>query len=78
MLRAATMKMPADDTAPVSLQPFTFGRISTRRPVKMFFDVELEIHGVPLKIHGFTVIAGGGKFKIKAPRYRDECGRWAA
>jgi hypothetical protein len=24
------------------------------------------------------VIAGGGKFRIKAPRYRDEMGRWAA
>lgn len=44
----------------------------------MFFDVALEIHGVPLRIHGFSVIAGGGKLRIKAPRYRDEMGRWTA
>ena len=44
----------------------------------MYFDVELEIHGVPVKIHGYYVVAGGGKLSIKAPRYRDEMGRWAA
>lgn len=67
------------ETAPVQVVLSNIRRLRGS-PVKMLFDVEIEIAGIPLKICGFAVISHieqPGKISIRVPHHRDQTGAWA-